>query len=268
MTEKILTSEDGRHQITEDGRILVVEDSAAPSVPSWCPPGGTAGVDYSAAFSAAYVTILPSGGKIDLLTLFKLYLGERGATRDCQLIVHLEMASTFIEKYIDNIIMKRKVIERFVHRQWPIVLRYNPTGDFLRFDLDGKPVAVGSGDYKWWVYVEDGLTWLSPSNNGCCAIFRECRFRQIEIEYEAGYDPIPPDLAHAMLLTAAGLENKQGTGKINIGGEGVIKKEVIQGVGSLEYDTSQSGGVNMTGAVGPIPFEAVEILNLYRRLYA
>jgi hypothetical protein len=80
----------------------------------------------------------------------------------------------------------------------------------------------------------------------------------LEVDYDGGYDPLPGDLIEAEAMTAANLESKKGI-PLSVG---VVKKEMVTGVGSTEYFDAASLG--SSSGFAQIPTSSKDILDLYR----
>ena len=190
--------------------------------------------------------------QVTLLSLMKKQLGieDYETCRDDELSMYLDMAGAACERYIDNIINERDVKESFKTDQHPIALRYNPVTALVGISVDGEDVLE---DYE--LFHEEGLHW-SVKNR--CGWHEGSCFEQMILTYTAGYNPLPADLAFAVVTASRGYES--GTG----GSIGGIKKEVISGVGSIEYNTDDSTG----GSVGLLAPSVTGVLDTYMRKYA
>jgi hypothetical protein len=184
---------------------------------------------------------------ITLLALLKSQLGITDTVRDDELSMYLDMAGNAAEQYIDNIIQQREVKEYLAHDQNPIPLRYWPASTLSSVTLDGDDVTA-----EYEEIAQDGLTWVLKST---CS-YSKTAFRQVIVTYSAGYEPLPTDLGYAIVTGGAAYEAQLVTG-------GPLQKEVINGVGSLTYDTSSS----VASSVGLLPAAVIAVLDTYRRIY-
>jgi hypothetical protein len=191
-------------------------------------------------------------GDPTLLELYKAQndVDKNDTSQDLVLSQYLEMAGAAAESYIDNIIEKRTVTEKWKNTRTPIALRYWPVVDNLSVVIDGEDKTD-----EYTLYLEDGIGW-SVKGNSENSIGEP--FIQVDVSYDAGYDPLPADLAFA-LIQSSGVYSQGSSG-------GPVSKESIVGVGSITYDTSDSSGSSVR--VGMLPASAVAVLDKYRRMYA
>jgi hypothetical protein len=185
---------------------------------------------------------------ITLLALLKQQLGITDIARDTELSMYLDMAGNAAERYIDNVIQLRDVKEYLSHERTPIALRYWPASNLTSVMLDGVEVVA---DYQ--EIVQDGLAWVLKSTSEYSVNYT---FKQMIVTYSAGYEPLPADLGYALVTAGAAYEAQLVTG-------GPLQKEVVNGVGSLTYDTASS----MSSSVGMLPSAVVAVLNAYRRIH-
>ncbi len=186
---------------------------------------------------------------ITLLELLKQQLDITDSAMDTELSMYLDMAGNAAEKYIDNIIEQRDVVERFASVNDPIALRYYPVTDLVLVGIDSVNVTT---DYQ--LFFETGIGWTVKNTSGRSV---GTSFKQMDITYTAGYDPLPADLGFAIVQSAMSYE----TGASG----GAVKRESVVGVGSIEYATDESSGAAVR--VGQLPASAVAVLDAYRRLY-
>ena len=183
----------------------------------------------------------------------------------------LNMAGDFIETYLDRVIAKRPVDEYFPHHFGTVELHNMPvdTAEPVNVFLDG----IQQGDYSVW--LRRGKTaFLSKSGIRQDMPMDWRGFNQVTVTYTAGFDPIPSDLANAIIWTAALIFQSQGQGTIpgGGGGSGEVKSMTIYDVGSISYDVGSSassgGSVDSFSAAGIIPDTAAQVLSRYKRLSA
>lgn len=186
------------------------------------------------------------GSSITLLQRIKDLLGVIDNSQDDELSMYLEIAGQACERYIDNIIDQRSVTQNISHNRSPVVLRYYPAGNLTSVIVDG---VESVSDYT--VGTDDGIVWVFKS---ACDNYRDGCFKQLSIVYDAGFDPIPPDLAEG--IVRAGISYQTETVAT-----APLKKEVINGVGSLEYDTALASTTN----VGTLPAATIAVLTPYKR---
>jgi len=200
-----------------------------------------------------------------ILPMFKTFLGIDLAdtTHDLALGLDLKVALTIIETYLDRIIAKRPVSEEYDHHFGTISLQNTPLDGAVQVTIDGVPQT----DYS--TYGQHGMVYLTRAGSFDANYVHDwASFKQVEITYFAGYDPIPDDLAYAIVLTAAGIHAASGGGGAVAGME--ISSMSVPDVGTIRYSSTggASGGDAGGGAFGPIPQGALSILGLYRRLRA
>lgn len=196
--------------------------------------------DYAAA------TIVWGGESLTLLELMKQLMGVTDNTQDTELSMYLQMAGEAAEKYIDNKIVLQEVVENFIRTVSPIALRYYPVGGLTSVVNDGTDETD-----SWSVYAEDGIYWITKGD------FSGTPFKQLTVTYNAGFDPIPAETGYAIATIAINYEQSGGSAS------GQVKKEVINGVGSVEYVTS----ADADGNVGLISPATIGVLDKYRRFH-
>ncbi len=196
----------------------------------------------SADFAAA--TTEWGGNTITLLELMKQLMGVTDNTQDTELAMYLQMAGEAAESYIDNKIVSQSVSENFIRNISPIPLRFYPASLITGVVLDG----VDQTD-DWKLYASEGIYWAT--NGDICSD----PFEQLTISYNAGFEPVPADLAYALSSIAIRYEESGGAGGTQ------VKKEVVQGVGSVEYVTSN----DVDGNVGLLSPATIGTLTRYRR---
>ena len=201
----------------------------------------------AADFAAA--TIVWGASSITLLDLIKDKLGVIDSSRDEELSMYLQISGESCEKYIDNKIATQEVIEQISRSYSPVALRYWPVSDVTKVTIDGVEEV---DNYE--LFTDEGIKWVS--NDRCCVSYPGC-FKQMQITYTAGYEPLPTELGYAVVVGGVAYETQQGA----VSGE--VKKESVVGVGSVEYTTS---GEATTG-FGVLPPSVTDTLELYRRHY-
>ena len=186
-----------------------------------------------------------------LMELVKEMLGicHNDTSQDPMLCLYIEMACSAAELYIDNKIVRQSVTERIAHPYNPVPLRYWPAGEPTAAASDGDDVLD-----MYSTFVQDGITWVTTST---CGKDKSCCFKQLDITYDAGYDPIPANAAYALAATAVGYSKNAG----NV--SGAVSKEVVNGVGSITYDTGGDSESN----VGVMTPTSIAVLELYRRYH-
>jgi hypothetical protein len=193
--------------------------------------------------------VIDAGGvNTSLLELTKqlLEIDPLDTTRDTELSVFIDMAGDAAERYIDNILLQRPVTERFKNVYSPVALRYWPGGTVSSVLIDGVESVT---DYS--ELYQDGLEWVLKDFNSSCK-----SWTQMDIVYQAGYDPLPSEVGYAIARGAISYDSEAV-------GSGPVRKESIVGVGSVEYDTSVASSTN----VGMLPASSIAALQPYRRYH-
>jgi len=197
-------------------------------------------VDYAGA-QVEWVT-----GTITLLQLVKDRLGITGTDQDAALSMYISMAAAACESYIDNKLVQQSVTEYLACERPVASLRYWPVVSLESVFIDGVDITS-----DWELRTSDGVTWLieSIAHTSWTALDS-----QMEVTYIAGYDPLPGPVGYAIADTSINYFNQTG-------GVGSVKKEVVQGVGSVEYVTN----ADSEGSVGLISGVSIGSLEMYRR---
>jgi hypothetical protein len=186
--------------------------------------------------------------KAEILALLKTLLGISAAdtSRDLELDSLIDGAIAVCEIYLDDIIDRRSVTETWTSGKFPQLLRYRDASDLTEATLDGEDVLS-----SWSIVAGDAYAKLKP-NSGAFEIDDEV----FSVSYSAGFASCPYPLKLVIRDVASHLEARSGAPEM-----ARIKRENIVGVGSVEYADQGSG----TDAVGVIPPQCVQILNMYRR---
>lgn len=191
----------------------------------------------------------------ELLELLKTLLGIKtvDSTRDKELTAYLRGAIVSCETYLDDIIDRRAVTQAWTDVHSPVLLRYSFASDLTSVIFDGEDVTS-----EWSLLSSDSVSQLYRADHTFfCAMGKE-----FKASYTAGYSSCPYDLMLAIAYTAAAIESQSGDG---ISAPGLsLKRETVTGIGTIEYETN--GVVGETMPVGLIPAQAVQILDMYRRL--
>ena len=226
--------------------------------------------DFSKAYSAAFAQPgdepIPDQSLLDLLKLF-LGIDLDDTSNDPALVRALNLAGLMAERYIDNVIVQRESYEYFAHHVGTVLLRYNP------IDLS-KPVTVTlSGEeregYEAFL-IAGSAAYLTRTGLAYDMPHDWRNFEQVRVAYTAGWNPLPDDLAQALVYIAADLYNSEGTGSVPGGASGDVKSATLFDVGSMSFDVgSASGGAGgwPTNDLGVINATAASILSSYRRLH-
>ena len=222
--------------------------------------------DFSAAFASSFSQAGGTGEEKTLLALFKEFLGipPEDTTNDEALSQALNMAGDAVETYLDRAVVKRTLEEYFPQHFGTVVLHDLPydTAVPVAVTLDGET----QDDYS--VFLSRGK--LAHLTRTGCRHDQPMDWRpyqQVIVTYTAGFDPIPSDLANAIIYTANEFYSSVGTGAVPGGASGDIKSMSIYDVGSMSFDVggSSDGSVSATGV---IPSTAAEMLLRYRRMVA
>jgi hypothetical protein len=196
----------------------------------------------------AIATIVWGASSITLLELMKQKLSIIDNAQDDELSMYLQIAGEAAEAYCDNVLAEQAASELHPVTFSPISLRYFPATAIASVDVDGNDVTA---DYS--LYNSEGIGYATTSTSS--ATYPN-GFKQLTINYTAGYEPLPADLGAA--ITTAAISYEQGTGAT-----GEVKKESVVGVGSIEYNTSTDDN----GSVGFLSASVTGSLDKYRRDY-
>jgi len=194
----------------------------------------------------------------DLLAVLKQILGicEVDSSEDAALTAYLNGAISACETYLDRVIIsQRSVTERLVNIRAPRVLRYRPVGALQAVTYEGDDVLSDWELIKHTDYAE-----LHNVNDWrFCVDYDE----ELVVTYQAGFTDCPYDLMLAISQAAASMRSMAGVGGTAPGM--VVKKEMMNGIGSVEYDIdSQIAG---TSSFGLLPPQTIQILDIYRGYY-
>jgi len=200
-------------------------------------------VDYASA-------TLEYGATPETLTLLEFMKRITGAddTVDDEYTLYLQLAGEAAESFADNKLVRQEASERFPLVNTPISLRYDPVESITSVTIDGDDVTT-----DWSLYSSDGVYY---AENGFDA---GDPFKQLVITYSAGYDPLPADVGYAIVKVAITISENAAAPSSG------IKKEVINGVGSVEYLTPADVSGSDVGLLSPA---TVGTLMRYRRLNA
>lgn len=176
-----------------------------------------------------------------LLELMKLLSGIGDTSQDVTLSMYLEIAGTAAEGYIDNIIRQRAVVQNIAKARTPVRLLYGRFMSLTSVMVNGDDVTS-----QFEAFREGGQTYLASSRT---EIDRASAFKQMSITYVAGFDPLPTDLAYAIVRTAMTYEDSDFSG--------AARRETVVGVGTIEYGSGGQGSV-------VLPPTATTVLDRYR----
>ena len=185
---------------------------------------------------------------ITLLQLVKDKLGIVDGTQDYELTLYLQIAGEACEAYCDNVLAEQATTEQHPFKISPIALRYYPFVTLNAVTVDGDDVTA---DYE--AFESEGVDYVTSSRTGCT---KPDGFKQMNIAYTAGYEPLPADLGAA--VAAAAISYQTGTGAT-----GTVKRESVVGVGSIEYSVDSED----SGSTGFLSAQVTGTLDKYRRSY-
>ena len=195
-------------------------------------------VDYAAA-------IVDGPDAVSVLDFIKESSGQLGCDNDYQLTININTAFRILEQYLDTKLVSQEITERHKVVRDQVALRYWPASNVTAITLDGDDVLA---DYK--LFSEDGLTWISRDKYTYLC-FQD--FKQFDVTYTAGFDPVPLDIVYAVQQFSEQIGNTSGPG--------TVKKESVVGVGSIEYVTAESA----TGGI--VPESIASIVSHYRNIH-
>jgi hypothetical protein len=186
---------------------------------------------------------------ITLLELVKQRLGIVDNSRDDELSMYLQIAGEACEAYCDNVLAEQPTTEQHAATFSPIALRYFPLVTLNAVTVDGEDKTA---DYE--TFESEGVDYVTSSRTSTTC---DGGFKQMNIAYTAGYEPLPADLGAA--ISSAAISYETGTGAT-----GEVKKEMVVGVGSIEYTTSND---TSSGSTGMLSSSVTGTLDKYRREY-
>lgn len=185
----------------------------------------------------------------ELLSVLKLILGIEDVddSKDEDFTLYLRMAIAASEAYIDDIIDRRSVTERWTSGLFPQMLRYSNASDLTAVTLDGEDVTA-----EWKLITQDAFAKLHRAD-GCSY---EILNRELSATYSAGYATCPYDLMLAIASAAADIQEMLSGDAPSPGA--TVTKEMVTGIGTIEYDRSDAEGM--------LPARSIQVLNMYRRV--
>lgn len=194
------------------------------------------------------VNVSVGGQDITLLALVKRLDGSCDpfdTTKDDEYSLYLQMAGEAAEIYTQNTLAKRSVTETKPFSTEEAYLTYWPYDDGLTVTIDGEDKTA---DYT--VFRRDKLAYAVSET---CHPTEDTCYRQMELTYTAGYDPLPTELGYVIARSALAYGAQTGAA-------GQIKKQVIDGVGSVEYaiDTDQPA------TFGVFSSASLTVLDMYK----
>ncbi len=207
--------------------------------------------------------LVAAQGNPTLLDVFKLFLGIDAGddTQDAALSRALESAGAAIETHLDRKIAQREVTEDFSGYFGTVTLQHYP---FVSGSLTATLNGAETTAYE--TYTSGSVTYVTRIGHGRDVPIDWRAFDQVTLTYQAGYDPLPNDLANAICYTAQGLFAAEGTGQAP-GGAGDVSRMTIHDVGSISYNTGSDYSDYMAG-FGIVPPVAAEMLVPYRKVSA
>jgi hypothetical protein len=196
----------------------------------------------------------------------KYFLGIDASetSNDPKLTRALNLAGPAIETFLDRVVAERLVVEDFRHHFGTVVLHNSPVQPGVVVKIDGV------ADTGYEVYTYRKLAYLTRQGFRPDVPMDWRRFERVEVEYTAGFNPVPSDLAYAIVMTAGSLYAAEGTGAAPGGSSGDIKMLQIYDVGSVSYDVGAEGATASPGISNPgiISSQAAEVLSRYKRIQA
>jgi hypothetical protein len=198
----------------------------------------------------AEATIVWGANSMTLLELMKTQTGvcDGDDSQDIALSLYLQIAGEAAENYCDNVLASQDTTEQHPVKFSPVALRYYPVTALNAVTIDGDDMTT---DYE--VFDSEGVDYLTSSRTGSTS---ENSFKQMNIAYTAGYDPLPADLGSAIVVAASSYET--GTGAT-----GEVKRESVVGVGSIEYSVAADDG----NSSGFLSSNVTGVLDKYSRRY-
>jgi len=190
----------------------------------------------------------------ELLLLMKLYLGvdPLDLTRDAELTAYINRAIGMIEAYLGRGILTAAYTdsldvpgEHIKVKNWPLVT-------LTELKLDGEVQDLA----ELRLYLDLGM--IKKISGFCLVSMRGCF---AEFSYTGGYpDPLPVWLEESIIQTALSIKNDTESG--GGGSSGNLKRESVQGVYSVEYETGNTSSSSVEGNFSPgsLPDSVLTIL--------
>jgi hypothetical protein len=189
------------------------------------------------------------------LELLKLILKIEDDSQDVQLQSLLDASLEYIETYLDRKLTQGEFEEYLeANLQGTIDLKNYPVKEIESIEtLDGMRTFTAA----------DVLLVKSTGQVRC----RGGLFSgDLLAKYTGGFEPLPAWAIKAQVDTAAAMYFEIQSGGSSVA-TGAIKSEEIYGVAKVSYETGSGSGSN-DGAVGPIPAQVIEVLEMHRNRYA
>lgn len=205
-----------------------------------------------------------------LLEFFKLQLGidPSDTSDDDNLALSLNLAGSALETYLDRVIVKREVTEYFRAYFGAVILHHFPVDTVIGVSVDHDGIV--SGDYKLY---QDNARQGHLTRQGWRQDmpFDWRNYDQVIVLYTAGFDPIPLDLAQALIWIAQPLYDSMGTGSGVVVDTGALKQVQLYDVGAVSYSTSSSSSTSSSAVVtfggrGSIPAYVADSISAYKRM--
>jgi hypothetical protein len=167
-------------------------------------------------------------------------------------LIAMAAATALIQGYVDRLLVAGTYTERhFGVRIGSLQLLEYPVSGITSLRSVSSADPAASVDITGWRLVRP--TGIVLGVWGC----------EIEAVYDAGYDPMPPDIEAAFVATFKSVRASLADAA---GDSGLARRVSVTGVGSVEYDYGGGEG-SATGAAQPwglLPATAVAVLNRYR----
>jgi hypothetical protein len=205
----------------------------------------------------------PTDPTMTLLDLLKIQTGVTDTTKDPVYTRALNAAGAAIESWLDTVVLRREVTERFAHHFGTVALKNIPATTLVEVNVGGQV----STDYEWFLstggyayLTRTGIRWDMPMD------WRP--YEQVDVKYTAGFDPIPLDLSYAIVFTALAFSGVEGKGTAPGGASGDLKQFQLYDVGSVTYDVGGGGGGggDIYYQSGIIANDIAESIKKYKRM--
>lgn len=214
---------------------------------------------------AELIVDIEPAGTVTLLDFLKDLKGIDDVAQDTELTTALNIAGGICESYVDSVIAKRPCEEYFQSYFGRVTLHNIPidTTEPLTVSLDGVEQTGYSIFQGRWQ-----LPHLTRQSHQMDTPLDWRTYQQAVVGYTAGYDPIPVDLAQAIIYVASDLSTAAGTGAPAGGASGEVKSMSIHDVGSISYDVGSSSGGGSISSFGVINEAAAHLMSKYKRMAA
>lgn len=185
-----------------------------------------------------------------VLLSVKQVLGITGSAEDSVLAPLIDQAITEVAGYLGRDVLPATYTQEVYNHSGPILLDHFPIASITTVTVNGA--VTGSEGYH--LVRSNGILWRKQVN--CAKAWMPNDVVTVVYEGANFVAPFPAWLIIALTQTALAVREEAGAGYVI----GEARKEAVAGVYSVDYG-SYAG--SESGAVGHIPFTAIEVLRPY-----